>query len=291
MSGGKFNFNNCLVQVRNLNQRKKPIKSMQTQSKFLKVAIQAAKIAEGVILKYYQKNLAVRFKEDNSALTIVDEEAEKAILGVLSENFPHHGFLGEELGNEGCKDSEYTWVVDPIDGTKNFSRGIPIFGTQIGLARQGKIIVGVANAPALGELCYAEEGQGAWCNRSRIHVSRVSSLDRAYLNFGGIKYFGRKHLVDKLAKLANQLFSCRSFGGDTWPYHLLAQGKIDLILDPDIKIWDVAGSKLIIEEAGGIITDFQGKPLDFNSTTSLAGNKRLHSLVLKYFRSSLVQVS
>lgn len=251
------------------------------KSKFLEIALEAVKKAEEIILKYYSDGTSVSLKKDQTPVTLVDIEAENIIKKIIQREFPDHDFLGEEFGG-GKKKAKYLWIIDPIDGTKNYIRKIPIFATQVALMRDNEIIVGVSNAPALKELLYAEKNSGAYFNNKKIIVSGIAILAEAHLSFGGLKYFGNKNLTANLMSLSNEVRSTRSFG-EFWAYHLLAQGKIDIVVEADIKIWDIAALKVIIEEAGGEVTDIFGEPIGLASTSFLATNGKLHNLVLKAF--------
>lgn len=143
-------------------------------SDYLKVAIEAAKAAEPTILNYFSKETSIDLKEDQSPVTVADKESEQIIRGVISNAFPDHGFLGEE-GNNTNSDTEYLWIIDPIDGTRNYIREIPLFATEIALMKNGELILGVSNAPALKELMYAEKGFGAYLNDELVKVSEVSN--------------------------------------------------------------------------------------------------------------------
>lgn len=252
-------------------------------SEYLDTAIQAAREAEKVILKYFDSGVAVERKEDNTEVTIADKEAEKIIRNVVTQKFPDHGFLGEETGERDV-DSEYTWVVDPIDGTRNYSRGIPLFGTLIALMKDDDLILGVINMPVLEELSYAEKGKGAYCNEKLIHVSKAAKLKDAYVSFGGVKKFVNMNITDELVSLAGTVFADRGLG-DCWSYALMARGKLDALIDPTIKIWDVAAPAILIEEAGGKLTDLNGNLIDRNVTSVIATNSLLHEEVLEYFKS------
>src|SRR5688500_16972931 len=142
-------------------------------SPFTRTAVLAAKAAEAVIERYYRGTFEVRLKEDQSPVTIADIEAEQTIRGVITEDFPEHGFYGEETGRM-RPDAEYMWLIDPIDGTKSFVRGYPFFSTQIALMHAERLILGVSNAPIAGELAYAERGSGAFLNEQPMRVSEVS---------------------------------------------------------------------------------------------------------------------
>lgn len=248
------------------------------KSKYLQVAIDAALQAQEVIMKHFAGEITYETKSDLSPVTIADKQAEEIIIKTIKESFPDHGFLGEESGEE-SNNSEYQWIIDPIDGTKNFSRHIPLFATQIALLKDGEIIIGVSNAPALNELIYAEKGFGAYINNNRLEVSDIKTLDKSYFCFGGLKYFQKYNLVDQLFNLVHKTLGHRGIG-DFWCYHLLSQGKIDIMIEAESKIWDFAALKVIVEEAGGKVTDVQGNEINKNSTSVVATNLHLHEQVL-----------
>lgn len=248
---------------------------------YLEVAIDAAKKAEKIILRYYSDHIRVTLKPDQTPVTIADKESEEIIIQTIKKAFPAHGFLGEE--SHGTNDqNEFVWIIDPIDGTKNYIKQIPIFGTQIALMHKGQLIVGISNAPALKELAYAEKGGGAYINAQKIQVSTVSSLEEATLSTGNLNYFTKIQKENNMINLINAVERDRAYG-DFWQYHLLAAGKIDIVVEADIKIWDVAAMKVIIEEAGGKVTDMFGNPINPDSTTIIASNGLLHQKTLKYF--------
>lgn len=253
-------------------------------SEFLDTAIRAAREAEGVILRHFDTNVDVERKEDGTEVTIADREAEKTIRNVIASVFPEHGFLGEETGRSDS-DSEYVWVVDPIDGTRNYTRGIPLFGTLIALMKHDELVLGVVNMPALGELSHAEKGRGAYCNGAPVSVSTVESLKDAYVSFGGVKKFVDKGITDTLYALAGSVRGDRGLG-DCWSYALIARGKLDALVDATIKIWDVAAPAVLIEEAGGRLTDLEGKKINRNITSVIATNGHLHEEVLRYFNKN-----
>jgi len=251
------------------------------QSKFMYVALQAAKEAEKVIMKYYSDEIRSKLKEDQSPVTLADIEAEKIITKIIKENFPDHGFIGEELGNEKT-DSDFRWVIDPIDGTKNYIRKIPLFATQIALIKNDEVILGVSNAPALKELMYAEKGNGTFLNGKRVVVSTIANLSDSYFCFGGLNYFEKHNYIDALLSLVKSSRRHRGIG-DFWCYHLLAQGKIEVMIEPETKIWDIAAIKVIVEEAGGKVTDISGGEVTVDSTSIIATNKLIHDAVQKFF--------
>ena len=247
-------------------------------SQFLQTAIRAARAGEEIIRHYYRGDIGVRLKEDRTPVTVADIETEKAIKTILQTAYPEHGFYGEETGRNRT-DAEYVWLVDPIDGTKSFVRQYPFFSTQIALLKGEQFIVGVSNAPLFGELAYAEAGGGAFLNDQPLRVSAIQELSAATLSFGNIKTLAAGRNWPVLATLIGQLNRTRGYG-DFYHYHLLAAGKIEIVIESDINILDVAALSLLIQEAGGRVTDLQGRPLNLESTTILASNGLLHDTVL-----------
>lgn len=245
-------------------------------SRYLDVALEAVTAAEEVIMKYYQTDVTVDTKADNSPVTIADREAEQIIREHIMRAFPTHKILGEEGDMPSIEPGDFVWVIDPIDGTKSFIRHHGLFGTQLALMRGEDIIVGVSNVPVLGELLYAEAGQGCYLNGKQVRVSTVDEPASAYMSYGSIKYFTRLGKTDQLLALAERLKWARGIG-DCWSYHLLAQGKIDIMVEADIKLWDIAALKVIVEEAGGRMTELDGSPIGFGTKTILATNGQLHA--------------
>lgn len=249
-------------------------------SPFLKTAIKAAEAGQVVIEKYYRGEYSVELKPDQSPVTIADVETERVIKHVILEAFPDHGFEGEETGRtEG--DSEYTWLIDPIDGTKSFIREYPFFSTQIALMKNDEIILGVSNAPLFNELAYAEIGQGAWLNSKRVNVSDVDQLESATISIANLKTLATTPQWARLGEIVGMVDRSRGFG-DFYQYHLLAAGKIDIVLEADVNILDIAALSLIVHEAGGVFTDLQGAPVNTQTISVLAtGSRQLHETVLK----------
>jgi histidinol-phosphatase len=249
------------------------------QSLFLQTAIQAARAGEAIIRRYYQNAIDVQLKADQTPVTVADVETEQAIKQVLQQAFPEHGFYGEETGKS-RPDAEYIWLVDPIDGTKSFVRRYPFFSTQIALMRGDDFVLGVSNAPLFNELAYAELGGGAFLNDQPVQVSAVDQYNAATLSFGNIQSLAGDTRWQALGKLIPQFNRTRGFG-DFYHYHLLAAGKIDVVIESDVNILDVAALGVIIQEAGGQVSDLNGKPLTLNTTSVLASNGRFHAPVLE----------
>lgn len=248
------------------------------QSEFLKAALEAAEAASVIIRKAYQGNFSVEYKADASPVTEVDVAAEKAIKAVLQGRFPQHGFYGEETGRDHA-DAEYLWLVDPIDGTKAFVRGYPMFSVQIALMHKGELVLGVSAAPAwnggAGEIIHAEKGRGAWLAGKQIKVSEVSTLAKATLSTGNLARLAKSPSWAELGRLIPQLHRIRGYG-DFVHYHMLASGKLDAVVESDVNILDIAALVVIVREAGGVFTDLNGGAIGLNTTTVLASNGKLH---------------
>lgn len=244
----------------------------------LATALRAAEAAAEVVRSLYQRNLTVTTKADKSPVTEADVRAEEVIREVLTAAFPAHGFFGEETGTHRLQAAE-VWLVDPIDGTKSFVRECPFFSTQIALMREGRMVLGVSSAPAYGELLWAERGEGAYQNGRRLQVSRVDTLERAILSSGNLKSLAKGPRWQAYGALVASVDRIRGYG-DFLHYHLLAQGALDLVIESDVNILDIAALSVIIEEAGGQFTDLQGQPLSLDTRDVLASNGRLHAATL-----------
>lgn len=247
---------------------------MVTHSPFLATALDAARAAAEVIRRYYQKNLAVTVKADKSPVTQADVETEQTIRKIIAERFPAHGFYGEETGSSGI-DAEYLWLVDPIDGTKAFVREYPMFSTQIALMHKGKLIVGVSSAPVYGEVAYAEVGKGAWLNDKPIKVSDIDTIEACAISAGNLKTLASGRQWSSYGALVARAHRIRGYG-DFLHYHLLAAGKIDVVIESDVNILDIAALVVIVEAAGGKFTQLDGAPVNLETTTVLATNGKLH---------------
>lgn len=249
------------------------------QGAFLETAIEAARNAEAIIRHYYRSGAQISIKPDQTPVTVADVETERAIKTTLRQAFPDHGFFGEETGRD-QPEAEYTWLVDPIDGTKSFVRKNPFFSTQIALMKGNTFVLGVSNAPMFNELACAERGTGAFLNREPLRVSDIRDISAATLSFGNIKTLAGDGRWLKLAALIRRVNRTRGYG-DFYHYHLLAAGKIDLVIESDVNILDIAALSVIIQEAGGRMTDLEGKPLTLGTTSVLASNDQLHEQILE----------
>ena len=237
-------------------------------SLYLQTALDAVHAAQDIILQYYHGDFAVELMPDQSPVTIADVQTEQTIKNIILDRFPNHGFFGEETGKVNAG-AEFNWLIDPIDGTKSFVRGYPMFSTQIALMQGDELILGVSNAPGFNELAYAEKGKGAFLNYKPINVSGYTALNQAALSLGNIASLAASAKWANLGQIITQVQRIRGYG-DFLHYHLLASGKIDAIIESDVNILDIAALSVIVREAGGIFTDLSGGALNLETKTVLA---------------------
>ena len=245
----------------------------------LKAALDAARAAADVIRGFYQRNVKIEVKADKTPVTEADVRSEEAIRDLLTRRFPSYGFYGEETGKSDM-DAESVWLVDPIDGTKSFVRECPFFSTQIALMRGGRFVLGVSCAPAYDELAWAEQGRGAFLNGRQIRVSAVDRLDAAIVSGGNLKTLTASPSWPRFGELIRKVSRIRGYG-DFVHYHLLARGSLDVVVESDVNILDIAALTVIIDEAGGRFTDLSGGPVGLDTTTVLATNAALHQPVME----------
>ena len=241
----------------------------------LEAAIAAARAAGEVALRHFRTELAVERKADASPVTVADRDAEARAVAVLRAAFPEYGVLGEEYGEQGAQARR--WIVDPIDGTRSFIRGIPFFATLIALEEDGEITTGVIYAPALDDLLYAQKGQGAFDRGGRLRVSTADSLRRSMLVFGGVSALRRRGYWPAYERLIDAAGRTRAYG-DYFGYTFVARGQAEAMIDVDLKPWDLAAIKIIVEEAGGRFSDFSGQPTVFGGS-AIASNGVVHDAV------------
>ena len=255
---------------------------MTSYDKYLQVGLKAVEAANKIITSAYTASpLDFETKSDNSPVTVVDKNCEAIIQKIILDSFPDHAFLGEETGKS-TQESEYVWIIDPIDGTKNFVRGIPLFATLVALMHRGEIVVGISHAPIMNETVWAAKSAGAFKNGHPIHVSNTHDIEHSYIGHGGIRAFDKIGQLQSLSDLSSNSWGGRGFG-DAWSYHLVAQGALDANIEAKIKIWDIAAAAIITTEAGGQVSDINGMPVDINTSTFIASNGQIHQQILKYF--------
>jgi len=252
-------------------------------TKELELALELAVEAGKLTLKYFQqRSLKVERKRDKSPVTEADKQAEKLIRSRLSKAFPKDGFLGEESGEKPSK-SGRRWVIDPIDGTKSFIHGVPLYGNMIGLEANGDVLLGVVNFPALNQIYYAEQGGGAFCNFQRITVSTVKKFDEALLCATSEDYiFGNG--TSPLDNLRGQTGLFRTWG-DCYGHCLVASGNADIMIDPKMNPWDIAALLPIVTEAGGMCFDYDGNPASIFGKGLVSTNRPLGEALLKKLRN------
>jgi histidinol-phosphatase len=238
----------------------------------LEVAIAAAQAAGAVALRYFRTELQVERKADFSPVTVADREAEEAAVALLKRAYPDHGILGEEYGERGGDGPK--WIIDPIDGTKSFIRGIPFFATLVALEEEGEITTGAVYAPALDDLLYAQKGQGAFDRQGPLRVSRIDTVRRAMLVFGGAGVLRSRGYWPAYERLVDASGRQRGYG-DYFGYTFIARGQAEAMIDVDLKPWDLAALKVIIEEAGGRFTDFDGQATAYGGS-AIASNGLVH---------------
>jgi len=244
----------------------------------LEVARGAASAAGELIGRHYARGVEVEFKPDATPVTIADREAEDTIRRLLNRAFPDHAILGEERGRSGA--SEFLWLVDPLDGTKSFVRGTPFFSTQIALMHAGELVLGVSHAPLYGETMWARRGGGAFLDGKPVRVADTCELKNAVLSLGNIKSLtADAQRWNALGALIRGVNRVRGYG-DFAHYHFLARGALDIVIESDVNILDVAALAVIVREAGGVFTDLDGAELTLETTRALAtATAELHSQV------------
>jgi len=248
----------------------------------LNAALDAARAAADVIRGFYQRNVKIEVKADKTPVTEADVRSEETIRDILTKRFPTYGFYGEETGKSDMN-AESVWLVDPIDGTKSFVRECPFFSTQIALMRGGRFVLGVSMAPAYDEVAWAERGRGAFLNGKRIQVGKAATLDAAIVSTGNLKTLAASPAWARFGSLIGGINRIRGYG-DFVHYHLLARGALDVVIESDVNILDIAALTVIIEEAGGRFTDLSGAPVGLATTSVLATNAALHAQLLERLR-------
>jgi len=223
-------------------------------------------------------------KADRSLVTNFDKEAERIVIDMLQAAFPAYGIIGEEGGESAGSPrytGGYTWVIDPLDGTHNFIRGIPVYGVSIGLMQEKEFVAGVIYMPTEDHLYSAEKGGGSWKNGKKIHVSHCSPLEQCSLSYDSDLRTGPDKKNNCLKELASQIFNIRMSGSSVRNLTFCAEGKVDAVIEFDDRIWDFAAGVTLIREAGGKITDHQGGPPDGSRGCYLATNGHLHNSLLE----------
>lgn len=228
-------------------------------------------------------DLRVETKPDLTPVSDADRAVEEQIRGTLKRARPRDAVIGEEFGKSGY--SQRVWVIDPIDATKNFVRGVPAWATLIALVEDGEVVVGLVSAPALGKRWWAAKGGGAWTGRSlakaqRLQVSQVSALADASFSYSSLSGWEERGSLDGFLDLSRQVWRTRAFG-DFWSHMMVAEGAVEFSAEPEVSLWDIAPLKVIVEEAGGVFTSLSGEATADGGSV-VCSNGLLHEEVLGY---------
>ena len=255
----------------------------------LKIALKTAELAEENILKFYQNDVGVEWKADKTPVTIADKGTEELARKFWAKETPGFGVIGEEFGIE-SPDAEYQWVIDPIDGTKSFIHGVPLFGTLIGLWHKNVPIASVILLPAMKSAVWAVNGGGAFLDGREVRASKVSQLSDALVLSGTVNTMEDKGFGEGFTKLRRSARLHRGWG-DCYGYYLVAAGRAEIMVDPVVSMWDIAPFPLLMKEAGGKFSTIDGKTELFDENgkptapiyegfTSIATNGLLHNVAL-----------
>jgi len=246
----------------------------------MEFATEAAWQAGRITLGHFQTGIAVETKADDTPVTIADKNAETALRGMIKARYPNDGIIGEEHGEEAGTTGR-KWILDPIDGTKAFVAGVPLYGNLIGVEIDGEIAVGVCNLPGLNEMTSAAKGLGCWWNGKRCHVSDTDRVEDALVIVTEQKSFD-EYKPGKADALIEKAKLVRGWG-DCYGYVMVATGRADVMLDPIMAVWDSAALAPIIEEAGGTFTDWKGKATIWGDE-AVATNGKLFDEVMEMIK-------
>jgi histidinol-phosphatase len=231
---------------------------------YLEFATETAYLAGKLTLGYFQAGVRPDYKPDDSPVTVADRLAEELIRQRIEARYPRHTVIGEEFGSHEGEDASFRWFIDPIDGTKSFIRGVPLYAVLIGLEIEGQPVVGAAYFPALDEMLTGAVGLGAWCNGRRAHVAETASLSQAYACFTDPYAFvkhDKQEIWDRLCKSTYYHVGW----SDAYGYLLAATGRVEIMLDPIMHAWDCAPFPPIFQEAGGYFGDWHGRTTIYGS--------------------------
>lgn len=245
--------------------------------RLLDAAIEMADVAGRMTLGYFRTGVRPDWKDDRTPVTAADREAETYVRHEIRSRFPSHGIIGEEFGEDASGDGT-TWWIDPIDGTKAFLRGVPTYGVLIAVEREGEVLAGVASFPALGETIAAGRGLGTRLNGRPVRVSTVGSMQDAAVSTTDGGRFAELG-VDQAWANTMRRFHVRAGWGDAYGYMLVASGRVEAMVDPVVSPWDVAPFPVILEEAGGQMTDWGGQR-GFRGGNAVASNGLFHDSLL-----------
>jgi histidinol-phosphatase len=249
----------------------------------LRLAHVLADAADDITTKRFRAlDLEIETKPDLTPVSDADRSVEEQIRGTLKRARPRDAVVGEEYGRTGF--SQRCWIIDPIDATKNFVRGVPVWATLIALMEHDEVVVGLVSAPALNRRWWGARGGGSWTGRSlsratRLQVSQVTDLSDASLSFSSLSGWEEQQRLDRFLDLTRRVWRTRAFG-DFWSHMMVAEGAVDISTEPEVSLWDLAALQVIVEEAGGMFTDLSGVPGPDGGSV-VCTNGRLHAEVLR----------
>jgi len=236
------------------------------------------------ILNWFQKEITVQHKADQSPVTIADQRAEEMLRKKIHRYFPDHGIIGEEFGNE-AEDKEWVWTVDPIDGTRSFIQGLPLFATLLSLLHKGEPVMGIICLPALGETVWAVKGKGTYSGNRRLHVSTHSKIKDSVLATADLYCFREKKQLRFWNQLHSQAKLVRTYP-DAFGHLMAIRGSVDVMVDPWAYIWDFAPCKIMVQEAGGAFMNFTGNKNSIYEGSALVGNAKLVKALQKSIQAT-----
>ena len=245
----------------------------------LDVAREAARKASAIALEYFRRPVEIERKADASPVTIADRECEQEIRRTIQAAFPDHAIFGEEYGYSG--QNRCLWLIDPIDGTRSFIRGLEFWSVQIALMIDGELVLGVSAAPPFDETAWAVAGRGAWLDGEPLRVAATHAPEEMDVSLGNVRTLARSSGWQRIGNLVETAARTRGYG-DFYPYHRLAAGGLDAVIESDINILDIAALTVIVGEAGGVVTELDGSPIDLESTTILAATSALHPWLVSF---------
>ena len=243
----------------------------------LQAVSDVARLTGKVALAHYRTRLDIETKRDGSPVTIADRTAEETARAWIAARFPHDAILGEEFGSEGDQGSERRWLIDPIDGTKTFVRGVPLWGTLIGVVSGETVLAGAVFCPAVDEMVVAALGEGCWWNDSRCRVSDETELARSTLLSTDVRFVGHLERATGWSALASEAAVARTWG-DCYGYVLVATGRAELMVDNLMSPWDSAALIPVVQEAGGEFSDWDGRVTPFGKG-AMATNRAMAALL------------
>lgn len=249
-------------------------------------AVRLAKESGKFLMENFGKEQAIRYKAKKELVTEVDIESERRIIEFIHEEYPKHNILSEETGSIKSTSEDYTWLVDPLDGTLNYFVGMPLFGVSIALACQEVVNLGVIYLPYFNQLFCAERGRGAFLNGKKLKVSDKNALSEVLMIYDSKFCLKKKEMLNSFGKLISSIFKLRMFGAGTIELASVSSGRADLYIEYSPKPWDIAAGCLLVEEAGGKVTDFKNNTWTTRMKNLVASNGKIHDKILDLVKNS-----